>query len=161
MILIKHKIKIVLIGDSFPPLRNSCSIQLWDLSQEFALQEHDITVIIPTSDIDGYYSDEILNGVRVLKLKAPEIRGINFLKRTINKCLMPFYMYKNLRKSGFFKIKWDGIIWYSPSIFHGIFKKTSGSKGYLIIRDIFPQWALDIGLISRGLPYHFFNIVAQ
>jgi glycosyltransferase involved in cell wall biosynthesis len=161
----KHKRKIVLIGDSFPPLRNSCSIQLRDLSQEFALKGHDITVIIPTSDLDGYYSDEILNGVRVLRLKAPRIRGINFFKRTINECLMPFYMYKNLRKSGLSKIKWEGIIWYSPSIFHGIFikylKKTSGCKGYLIIRDIFPQWALDIGLIRRGIPYHFFNIVAK
>ncbi|MDZ7811696.1 MAG: glycosyltransferase family 4 protein, partial [Ideonella sp.] len=40
-------------------------------------------------------------------------------------------------------------------------KKSSRCKGYLIIRDIFPEWAVDMGLMGRGLPYLFFDAVAR
>ncbi|NJR72443.1 MAG: glycosyltransferase family 4 protein, partial [Gammaproteobacteria bacterium] len=42
-----------------------------------------------------------------------------------------------------------------------ILKKKSKCKSYLIIRDIFPEWALDLGLIKRGLPYSFFKMIAR
>jgi glycosyltransferase involved in cell wall biosynthesis len=38
---------------------------------------------------------------------------------------------------------------------------VSGCKGYLIVRDIFPEWAVDMGLMGRGLPYRFFDAVAR
>jgi hypothetical protein len=57
------------------------------------------------------------------------------------------------------------VVWYAPSIFHGplasALKKSSSCKGYLIIRDIFPEWAVDMGLMGRGLPYRFFDAVAR
>jgi glycosyltransferase involved in cell wall biosynthesis len=31
----------------------------------------------------------------------------------------------------------------------------------LIVRDIFPEWAVDIGLMGRGLPYIFFKAIAN
>jgi glycosyltransferase involved in cell wall biosynthesis len=74
-------------------------------------------------------------------------------------------MLRNLRKSSLAQERWDGVVWYSPSVFHGplvnALKKASGCKGYLIIRDIFPEWAVDIGLMGRGLPYRFFDAVAR
>lgn len=36
-------------------------------------------------------------------------------------------------------------------------KKASGCRGYLIIRDIFPECMVDMGLMGRGLPYRFFG----
>ena len=34
--------------------------------------------------------------------------------------------------------------------------KIEKVRAYLILRDIFPQWAVDLGLIkSYGLPYYF------
>ena len=60
---------------------------------------------------------------------------------------------------------WDAVIWYSPSIFHGplinSLKIKNGGKKYLIIRDIFPEWAVDMGLMRRGLLYRFFDLVAR
>ena len=40
-------------------------------------------------------------------------------------------------------------------------KIENGGKRYLIIRDIFPQWAVDMGLMRRGLTYRFFDLVAR
>ena len=34
------------------------------------------------------------------------------------------------------------------------------ATSYLIIRDIFPDWAADVGLIGRGIPYRILRRVA-
>jgi glycosyltransferase involved in cell wall biosynthesis len=68
-----------------------------------------------------------------------------------------------LLKSPLATVRWDGIVWYSPTIFLGpmanALKKSSACRSYLIIRDIFPQWAVDVGLMGRGLPYQFFKMI--
>lgn len=157
--------RFVLIADSFPPLRNSAAVQLRDLSREFVRQGHDITVLLPTPDLKTPWLLEDMDGVQVLRLRAPKTKDINYVRRTIGEFLMPFFMRRNLRQSPLAQQKWDGVIWYAPSIFHGplanSLKKASGCKGYLIIRDIFPEWAVDMGLMGRGLPYRFFDAAAR
>jgi glycosyltransferase involved in cell wall biosynthesis len=157
--------RIALIADTFPPLRTSGAVQLRDLSREFVRQGHALTVLLPTAGLSTPWLLEDFNNVQVLRLRAPKTKDINYVSRTINEFLMPFAMLRNLRKSPLAKEGWDGVVWYAPSIFHGLLanalKKTSGSKGYLIIRDIFPEWAADTGLMGRGLPYKFFKAVAN
>ena len=157
--------RIALIADTFPPLRTSGAVQLRDLSREFVRQGHSLTVMLPTAGLSTPWLLEDSDGVQVLRLRAPKTKDINYVSRTINEFLMPFAMLRNLRKSPLAKERWDGVIWYAPSIFHGplanALKKASGCKGYLIIRDIFPEWAADMGLMGRGLPYKFFKAVAN
>ena len=61
--------------------------------------------------------------------------------------------------------RFDGVIWYSPTIFFGLFalflKFKCKCKGYLILRDIFPEWAKDLGLIKNKLIYKYFKAVAN
>ena len=157
--------KLVLIADTFPPLRTSGAVQLRDLSREFVRQGHDLTVLLPTSDLGQPWLLEDFDGARVLRLKAPKTKDINYVRRTLGELSMPFVMLRNLRKSPLAAEKWDGVVWYAPSIFFGpiasALKKAGNCKGYLIIRDIFPEWAVDMGLMGRGLPYRFFRAVAN
>lgn len=157
--------RVALIADTFPPLRTSGAVQLRDLSREFVRQGHALTVMLPTSGLSTPWSLEDFDGVQVLRLRAPQTKDINYVSRTINEFLMPFAMRRNLRRSPLAKVRWDGVVWYAPSIFHGplanALKRASGCKGYLIIRDIFPEWAADMGLMGRGLPYKFFKAVAN
>lgn len=157
--------RVVLIADTFPPLRSSGAVQLRDLAQEFVRQGHDLTVMLPATGLSAPWSLEDFQGVQVLRLRAPKTKDINYAQRTINEFLMPFVMLLNLRKSTLAQERWDGVVWYSPSIFHGplanALKNASGCKGYLIIRDIFPEWAADMGLIGRGLPYKFLKLIAD
>ena len=157
--------RVVLIADTFPPLRTSGAVQLRDLAQEFVRQGHTLTVMLPAAGLSAPWSLEDFQGVQVLRLRSPKTKDINYVSRTINEFLMPFAMLRNLRKSTLAKERWDGVVWYAPSIFHGplanALKKASGCKGYLIIRDIFPEWAADMGLMGRGLPYKFFKAVAN
>lgn len=156
---------IVLIADTFPPLRSSGAVQLLDLSREFVRQGHALTVMLPSSGLSAPWIIENHNGVQVLRLRAPKTKDINYVRRTINEFFMPFAILHNLRKSPLAKQRWDGVVWYSPSIFFGpiisSLKKINECRAYLIIRDIFPEWALDMGLMSRGLAYQFFKMIAN
>lgn len=158
-------LRIALIADTFPPFRNSGAVQLRDLAREFARQGHELTVMLPAAGLGKAWQLEQADGVRVLRLKAPQTKDINYVRRTIGELLMPFAMRRHLRRSPLANETWDGVVWYAPSIFHGplanSLKKASGCKGYLIIRDIFPEWAVDMGLMGRGLPYRFFAAVAR
>lgn len=157
--------RIALIADTFPPLRTSGAVQLRDLSREFARQGHELTVLLPSPEQAQPWLIEHIDGARVVRLQAPRTKDIGYVRRTVGEFLMPFSMRRNLRKSPLANERWDGIVWYAPSIFHGplanALKQASGCKGYLIIRDIFPEWAVDMGLMGRGLPYRFFDAVAR
>jgi glycosyltransferase involved in cell wall biosynthesis len=157
--------RIALIADVFPPLRSSGAVQLRDLSLELMRQGHQPTVMIPAPDLDAPWVLESMQGVRVLRLKAPKTKDVGYVRRTVNELLMPFAMLKNLRKSPLSDEVWDGIVWYSPTIFLGpmasALKKSSNCRSYLIVRDIFPEWAVDMGLMGRGLPYRFFKRIER
>jgi glycosyltransferase involved in cell wall biosynthesis len=157
--------RIALIADTFPPMRTSGAVQLRDLSREIARQGHELTVMLPAAKLETSWHLENTDGVQVLRLRAPQTKDIGYIRRTIGELFMPFFMRHNLKNSPLANQKWDGVVWYAPSIFHGplvnFLKKSNSCKAYLIIRDIFPEWAVDMGLMGRGLPYRFFNAVAQ
>ena len=153
--------RIVLIADAFPPMRTSGAVQLRDLSAEFARQGHQPTVLIPAPALEDPWRIETWDGVRIVRLRSPKTKDIGYVRRTIGEFMMPFSMLRNLRGTALANERWDGVIWYSPTIFLGpiarALQKTSSCRSYLIIRDIFPEWAVNMGLMGRGLPYLFFK----
>lgn len=164
-VLNSPRMKLALIADTFPPFRTSGAVQLRDLSREFVRQGHELTVLLPSADLEKRWELTEMDGVRILRLRAPRTKDIGYMRRTINEFLMPFAMQRSLRQSPLSHEKWEGVIWYAPSIFHGplalSLKRKNNCKGYLIIRDIFPEWAADMGLMSRGLPYLFFKAISK
>lgn len=157
--------RVVLVTENFPPLRNSGAVQLRDLAREFVRQGHALTVFLPSADLQQSWLIEEMDGVQLLRLKAPRTKDIGYIRRTMAEFVMPFAMWRNLRKSPLAREHWEGVVWYAPSIFHGplvsALKKSCRSRSYLIIRDIFPEWAVDMGLMGRGLAYRFFSAVAR
>lgn len=157
--------RIAIVADTYPPLRSSGAIQLRDLSREFTAQGHEVTMLVASPDIGAPHLIEAYGDVTILRLKAPQTKDIGYFQRTINEFLAPFAMRRNLKKSPLANVQYEAIIWYSPTIFLGPIVKTlkrqSGCPSYLIIRDIFPQWAADMGLMSRGIAYQILSRVAR
>ena len=157
--------RIALIADVFPPLRSSGAVQLRDLSAEFFNQGHEVTVMVASPELKTDWQIETWNGVQIVRLKTPQTKDIGYVRRTVGELLMPFWMLRNLRKSPIGSAIWDGIVWYSPTIFLGpialALKKASNCRSYLVVRDIFPEWAVDMGLMGSGLPYRCFKIIAK
>jgi len=133
-------LRIALIADTYPPFRSSGAVQLRDLSREFARQGHKLTVMLPSADTGEPWQMENVDGLQVLRLRAPKTKDIGYVRRTLAEFVMPFAMLQNLRKSPLAAERWDGVVWYAPSIFHGplvrALKKSSRCKSYLVIRDI-------------------------
>ena len=154
-----------MIADTFPPQRTSGAVQLRDLAREFVRQGHMVTVLLPNSTLSTSWYQATYEGIQLLHLRSPKTKDIGYIRRTIGETIMPFAMFRNFLKSPLSQETWDGLVWYAPSIFHGplvsAIKKRVGCKSYLIIRDIFPEWALDMGLMGRGFPYFFFSAVAR
>ena len=157
--------RIALIADAFPPLRTSGAVQLRDLSRELIFQGHSVTVLLPDAVQAEPWRLELFDGATVVRLRAPRTKDVGYLRRALGEVFMPFFMFWNLRRSPLARDSWDGVVWYSPSIFHGYLanalKRSSGCTGYLIVRDIFPEWTVDMGLMGKGLAYRFFSAVAR
>lgn len=157
--------RIALIADVYPPLRSSGAVQLRDLSREFSRQGHEMVAIVAAPELAEPWKLEAMDGVHVLRLKTPQTKDVSYIRRTVGEFLMPFALMRNFRRSPLVNSKFDAIIWYSPTIFLGpivrYLKRKSSCPSYLVIRDIFPQWALDMGLLSRGLPFWMFDQIAK
>ena len=161
----ERKLRVALISIHYPPLRTSAAVQMSDLAREFVRQGHETLVITPSEGLTSRWSIEVIDGVQVLHLAGMRISLTSHLRRTIFELSLPFLMILGLRVSPYRNTKWDLVVWYSPTIFFGplIFyiKYKLDCKAYLILRDIFPEWACDLGIIRKGFAYYFFKLVAN
>ncbi len=158
--------RIAILADVYVPSRTSAAVQLRDLAREFARHGHDVVVIVPTGESGARpWGREELDGVEVWKLRAPRTKDVGYVRRTLSEMALPFFMLFNLRRSPLAFRRFDGVAWYSPTIFLGpivkVLKERSACRSYLIVRDIFPEWAVDMGLMRKGLLYRIFKRVAD
>src|SRR4051794_18947297 len=155
---------IALISTDYPPLRTSAAVQLRDLALQCAAQGHRPVVIVPSALSGKGWVLERPDGIEVLRVAAPETRAPSLVRRAIAELWLPFAMLRNIRKSPLRAQQWDLLVWYSPPIFFGpliwALQRGSGARTYLILRDIFPEWANDLGVLRKGPSYLFFKAVA-
>lgn len=156
---------LLLIADTFPPDRTSGAVQLRDLCLEFVQEGHSVTVITPGFDQSEAYVSEVIEEVEVIRIRAWSTKNVSSMRRGIAETALPFFLIARFTRSPFNAFDFDGVIWYSPTIFLWpvalYFKTRSRCKGYLILRDIFPNWALDLGILRRGPAFYFFSLVAH
>lgn len=156
--------RIALVSTDYPPLRTSAAVQMHDLAVGFSDAGHSPVMILPTVDMDEDWVIENIDNVVILRIKAPKTRDVSYVRRALMELSLPFLMLLRLRNSPFAHTYWDIITWYSPTIFFGPFvwylKRRTGARTYLILRDIFPEWTLDLGIMRKGLIYAFFKTIA-
>lgn len=155
--------KLLIIADSFPPMRTSAAVHMSDLAVELIAQGHAVTVVIPHTSLELPMVIEDYHGAKLALISTPRNKDVSYFRRTIAEFISPYLMYHRLRRSSIFNEDFEGIIWYSPTIFFGPLisrlKLKYGCPAYLVLRDIFPDWALDLGLMKRGLPYYILKLV--
>lgn len=157
--------RVAIVADTFPPLRTSGATQLRDLALEMARLGHNVTVFVSDPLIKSWTFKEDFCGITVIRCKTPQTKDISYLRRFVGELFMAPAMILSNIFSGRSPKEFNAVIWYSPSIFLGPMvrwiKSRSDCKSYLILRDIFPQWAADMGLISRGPVFRFLDLIAR
>lgn len=152
--------RIFLIVVYYLPSTKSSAKLIGDLAIELKANGHDVTVITQNEFIDKSCKVEVEEGITVVRIKAGKIDKAGKIVRAINETLLSWRIWRKA-KPFFKKSHCDLVVWYSPSIFFGNLvnkiRKKYDAASYLILRDIFPQWALDTGLLKKGLVYSFFK----
>jgi len=133
---------------------------MYDLAQEFKRLGHEVSVITADPYLTNSFSISVEDGIKVLRVRTGQIDGASKIRRAINEITLSAVIWRKGKKF-FAENGCDLVVWYSPSIFFGRLiqkvKRAFGASSYLILRDIFPQWALDIGILKKGLVYSFFK----
>lgn len=143
----------LIIDDYFPFSTRVGAKMLHELALELVINGHDVTVITPDTNVSTKLQIEKLDGVKVWKFKTGALKDIGKVKRTINETLLSYRAWWSI-KDRINRDTFDGVIYYSPSIFWGDLVKKIKLRcqcpSYLILRDMFPQWAIDAGLLKSG-----------
>ena len=157
--------KIALISAHYPPQKTSCAVQMRDLARELVKMGHNPIVIVPVEETNQSIYIEKIENIQILRIPTFKISDVGNIRRAINEILMPFNMISGLKKNFSLIKSLDAVVWYSPTIFFGplirYIKKSSNCKSYLILRDMFPEWALDLGILKKNLIYYFLKKVAN
>lgn len=150
---------IVLLVDDYLPSTKSAPLMIQQLGLAFLRQGHSVTILAPSGDFMSGTRETNEDGLRVIRFRSGRLKNVRKLRRTINEIMLPAHVlrywlfYPRIRKA-------DLIVSYSPTIFWGaairIIKAFHGPKNYLILRDIFPQWAVDSGLLKEHSPITVF-----
>ncbi|MGN0493107.1 MAG: glycosyltransferase family 4 protein [Acutalibacteraceae bacterium] len=124
-----------------------------DLLREFAKNGHNTVVISPR---ERRFNEETRliteNNRKILKLKIGNIQKTGLIEKGISTLLLES-RFKNGVKKYFGDIKFDLVLYSTPPItFAGVveyIKKRDNAKAYLLLKDIFPQNAVDMGMMTK------------
>ncbi len=146
--------KICLIVDDYMPYSIKVAAKMMhELAQEYIKQGHSVSVITPDYNLKSKMVTSTLDGVDIISFKSGRIKNVSKVKRAINETLLSYNAWNGCKKY-FIENPHDIIVYYSPSIFFGSLvrrlKKLWGVQSYLILRDIFPQWAIDNGILKEN-----------
>ena len=103
---------------------------------------------------------DFVDGIEVWRFRSGYTRGVGMIRRAINEWLLPIRAWKAIKTKVDYD-KFDLCINYAPTIFFGPLAKKLRQKGafiYLIVRDMFPQWIIDEGIIKeKSFAAYFFR----
>lgn len=131
-----------------------------DLIREFLKNGHDVYVASPVERRHGMSTqmlesqhDDLHSHVHILKVKTGNIQKTNVIEKGIATVLLEYQMESGIKK--YFKnVKFDLILYSTPPITLvrpiRYIKKRDHARTYLMLKDIFPQNAVDLGMMSTG-----------
>lgn len=136
-----------------------------DLLREFAKHGHNLFVISPVERRKNQATKLLkTDKATILKLKIGNTQKTNIIEKGISTISIEPQFIAGIKKY-FSDVKFDLVIYSTPPITFcnaiEFVKKRDGAKTYLLLKDIFPQNAVDLGMMSKtgikGLIYKVFR----
>lgn len=146
--------KLALVIDDYLPNSTRVGAKMFhELAIELSANGHSVTVITPCSEQSENLIICKIGDVTVWHFKSGPIKNVSKFQRVINETLLSFRAWRAI-SSHIKHDSFDGVIYYSPSIFWGglvkQIKKRCRCPSYLVLRDLFPQWVIDAGIVKDG-----------
>lgn len=137
-----------------------------DLLRKFRNEGNNIYIVLPRERRSGLQTELYeQNGVHFLGVRTLNLQKTNVVEKGLGQVLVE-KQYKAAIKKHLSDVKFDLILYSTPPItFPKVisFLKSNNpqAKTYLLLKDIFPQNAVDIGMMSttglKGILYRFFR----
>lgn len=136
-----------------------------DLLREFIRQGHKVYLVSPAEKERTLETGLIKEKDSViLRVKTGNIQKTGMIEKGISTILLKYQFVSSIKKY-FRDIKFDLVLYSTPPITIanavGYVKKRDCATTYLMLKDIFPQNALDIGILTKnglkGLIYKYFR----
>ena len=136
-----------------------------DLLRVFISNGHDVFIVTSLgADVNEQYQLIKESHSTILRVRTGKITKTNFIEKGINTILLESRYIKAIDRH-FGDVKFDLVLYPTPPITllrvveH--IRKRDGAVSYLMLKDIFPQNAVDIGMMSKtgikGIIYRYFR----
>ena len=137
-----------------------------DLMRKFRDKGHEVYIVYPRERKLGLPTEVMYQqGIHLLGVKTLNVTKTNVLEKGIGQILLES-QFKMALKQHFSEVWFDVILYSTPPItFTKVIKYTKKRNpkavSYLLLKDIFPQNAVDLGMLSKrglkGFLYHYFR----
>ncbi len=129
-----------------------------DLMRELVRRGHEVYIASPTERRFGKPTRLVSSGkCHILKIKTLNIQKTNVIEKGIGTLLLGTQFNRAIRKY-WGGVKFDLVLYATPPItFNKVIervKKRDGARSYLMLKDIFPQNAVDLGMMKEGSLLH-------
>ncbi len=134
-----------------------------DLMRKFRREGHNVFIVSP---LERRYRQETTlfnkENFTILKIKTLNIQKTNVLEKWLATLFINYQYLRGIRKY-FSGISFDLVLYSTPPITFlklvNYVKIRYGAGSYLLLKDIFPQNAVDLGLIRKGgLIHKYYSI---
>lgn len=134
-----------------------------DLMREFAHKGHNVFVISPRERRFGKPTEYVKEkGINILRVRTGNITKTKTLEKGISTLLVEKQFVRAI-KTYLAEVKFDLILYATPPVTFdrvvNYVKERDNAKSYLMLKDIFPQNAVDINLMKKNsLTYKYFRL---
>lgn len=155
------KMKILYISMVFPKSEENSTIYT-DLAESLAKRGHLVTVIA-AEERKNYHKSGFSKerGCEVLRVKVGNMYNVNFVEKGISIITMPYFIREAIKGKLQHK-KFDLILFEAPPATLAkvimFAKRKFHAPAFLMMKDIFPQNAIDIGILKKGMIYYYFRL---
>lgn len=133
-----------------------------DQMRKFSDEGHKVYIVTPTErKFRERTALTVVDGISILKVKTLNIQQSSLIEKGLGTLLIGFNFTRAVTKY-FQGVKFDLILYSTPPItltrLIRRIKKRNNAATYLLLKDIFPQNAVDIGLIKKnGFLHRYFR----
>jgi glycosyltransferase involved in cell wall biosynthesis len=153
-------VRIALLPDDYLPASTRIHAKmLHELAVELTQRGHEVVIITPGDwNQHGQVVVDFVDSIEVWRFKSKPTRNVGKIRRAINESLLSWRAVTAIKE----RLKsrpFDLCVNYSPTIFFGPlawYLKRKGAYVYLVLRDFFPQWIIDEGMIGKHSPIAYY-----
>ena len=141
-----------------------------DLLREFSANGHDVSVLCAADSSGRPGATHVANeeGIRVVRVNIGENKSASLIRKGMTTLLISG-KYVRAIKEHFSDIRFGLVMYPTPPVTIAgaveFVKKRDGARSYLLLKDIFPQNSVDIGMMTekgpKGLLCRYFRSVEK